>query len=68
VQRITPPEELAALTAVYYSATYLGFVLPVVLAAFSALVPEPWLLLVVAGLCTASLSAVLRNTGRPTSN
>jgi MFS family permease len=61
VQRIAPPEELAALTAVYYSATYLGFVLPVVLAALSALVAEPVLLLVVAGLCAASLAAVLRN-------
>ena len=68
VQRIAPPEELAALTAVYYSATYLGFLLPVVLAALSALAPEPLLLLLVAALCAASLAAVLRTTGRPASS
>jgi MFS family permease len=68
VQRIAPPEELAALTAVYYSATYLGFVLPVLLAALSALAPEPLLLLLVAVLCAGSLVAVLRNTAKAASN
>jgi hypothetical protein len=64
VQRIAPVEELAALTAVYYSATYLGFLLPVALAAVSAAVPEPVLLLLVAVLCAGSLAAVLRNGSR----
>ncbi|GAA4745077.1 MFS transporter [Amnibacterium soli] len=68
VQRIAPPDELAALTAVYYSATYLGFLLPVVLAALSALAPEPLLLLLVAALCAVSLAAVLRTTGRRASS
>ena len=68
VQRIAPPEELAALTAVYYSATYLGFVLPVVLAALSAVAPEPLLLLLVAALCAGSLMTVLRNTRSATQN
>lgn len=35
VQRIARPDDLAGLTAVYYSLTYLGFFAPVVLAALS---------------------------------
>lgn len=64
VQRIAPPEELAGLTAVYYGVTYVGFVLPVLLAGLTAVAPEPLLLLLVAAACAGCLVAVLRNTAR----
>ena len=64
VQRMAPPAELAGLTAVYYSATYLGFAFPVVLAALSAIAPEPLLLLLLALACAACLLVVLRGSRR----
>ncbi|MGT2426758.1 MFS transporter [Amnibacterium kyonggiense] len=62
VQRTAPPEDLAALTAVYYSATYLGFVFPVLLAALTAIAPEPLLLVLLAGAAAVCLAIVLRNS------
>ncbi|GAA1394045.1 MFS transporter [Pseudonocardia kongjuensis] len=42
VQRIAPPGQLAGLTAVFYSVTYLGFLLPVALAALSGAAVRAW--------------------------
>jgi hypothetical protein len=64
VQRIAPPAELAGLTAVYYSATYLGFTFPVILASVSTAAPEPLLLVLLALVCAACLSLVLVNGRR----
>ena len=58
VQRMARPDDLAGITAVYYSVTYVGFVFPVVLAALAPLAPEPVLLLVLAGLAAACLGIV----------
>lgn len=49
VQRIAAPEHLAGLTAVFYSLTYLGFLLPMLLSALTGVAGYPVLLLVVAG-------------------
>ncbi|MFR9805766.1 MFS transporter [Pseudonocardia sp. RS010] len=68
VQRIAAPEHLAGLTAVYYSLTYVGFLLPVVLAPLAVPVPYPLLLVVVAALaavCLAVLVVAGRRTARP---
>ncbi|CAL8896375.1 Major facilitator family transporter [Kocuria varians] len=54
VQRIARPDDLAGLTAVYYSVTYLGFFVPMVLALVSSLTSYPWLFCsgaVIAALC-----------------
>lgn len=45
VQRIAAPEQLAGLTAVFYSLTYVGFLLPVLLSALTGLAGYPVLLL-----------------------
>ncbi|WP_219416887.1 MFS transporter [Pseudonocardia nigra] len=63
VQRMAEPEHLAGLTAVYYVLTYVGFVIPVVLAALTGLAGYPALLLGVAALAVVSLVTVAR-TGR----
>jgi len=64
VHRMAEPEQLAGLTAVYYSLTYVGFLIPVVLAAVVGLLGYPTLLLVLAALAAVSLTVVAVN-GRP---
>ena len=64
VQRTAPAADLAALTAVYYSATYVGFVFPVLLAALTAVAPEPLLLALLALVAAVCLAVVLRNAAR----
>ena len=64
-QRVAPPRELAGLTAVYYSLTYLGFAAPVVLAGLAALVPYWALLVVLAVLAALTLLLVRRAAARP---
>ncbi|WP_345421845.1 MFS transporter [Pseudonocardia xishanensis] len=59
VQRIARPEQLAGLTAVYYSLTYVGFLLPVVLAPLAPLVGYPMLILLVAGLAALCLATLV---------
>jgi hypothetical protein len=61
VQRMAEPAQLAGLTAVYYALTYVGFVLPVVLAAFAGSVGYPVLLVGVALLALLSLAVVVWN-------
>ncbi|GAA4693603.1 MFS transporter [Pseudonocardia yuanmonensis] len=65
VQRIAGPAHLAGLTAVFYSLTYIGFLLPVVLAPLAVHVPYPVLLVVVAVVAAMCL-AVLVTAGRRT--
>jgi hypothetical protein len=65
VQRMAAPEHLGALTAVYYTITYAGFVIPVVLAALTPLAGYPVLLLGPAVLALLSLAVVVRNGRRP---
>ncbi|TQL56131.1 putative MFS family arabinose efflux permease [Subtercola boreus] len=49
VQAMATPDDLAGLTAVYYSLTYAGFLLPAILAALTAVTPMGALLVAVAG-------------------
>ena len=58
VQRMARPDDLAVVTAIYYSVSYIGFVFPVVLAALTAVAPQPVLLLVLAALGAVSLVVV----------
>ena len=54
VQRIARPDDLAGLTAVFYSLTYIGFFVPMVLALVSEFTSYPWLFVsgaVIAALC-----------------
>jgi Kef-type K+ transport system membrane component KefB len=60
VQRMASPEDLAQLTARYYSFTYVGFVIPVLLAAFHHHASTSTLLLVVAALSLTSTVTVAR--------
>lgn len=64
VQRIATPDDLAGLTAVYYSLSYLGFFVPAVLAALDPLVGYPTLFTAGAVLATACLALVLANRHR----
>jgi hypothetical protein len=59
-QRIAPPGELAGLTAVYYALTYLGFAVPVVLAALAHWTTYSVLLLALAGLAVVTLAVAVR--------
>lgn len=63
VQRIATPEDLAGLTAVYYSAAYLGFFVPAVLAWLSVRWPYPAMFLggtAVAAACLAVVASAWR--------
>jgi Major Facilitator Superfamily len=65
VQRMAAPEHLGALTAVYYTITYVGFLFPVVLAALTPRSGYPELLLGPAVLALVSLAVVWRSGRRP---
>jgi len=62
VQRMARPDDLAGITAVYYSVTYVGFTFPVVLAALTAVAPEPVLLLGLAALAAGCLGVMAART------
>ncbi|MEV7608538.1 MFS transporter [Microbacterium sp. NPDC089320] len=64
VQAIAAPRDLAGLTGVYYSLTYVGFLLPALLAAALPFVPYAVSLAAVAGVCLATLGVVAWNNGR----
>ncbi|MEV6493301.1 hypothetical protein AB0M20_32465, partial [Actinoplanes sp. NPDC051633] len=62
VQAMAPPQDLAGLTGLYWSITYAGFALPVLLAWPAPAVGYPVLLLIVAAVvlsCTAVVVATL---------
>ncbi|PPF77520.1 MFS transporter [Subtercola sp. Z020] len=64
-QALAKPQDLAGITAVYYSLTYVGFLLPAALAALTSFAPM-WLLLGVTALacalCTVVAARGLRRT------
>ena len=64
VQAIATPTDLAGLTGVYYSLSYVGFLLPVALAGATALAGYTVLLAVVAVACAGCLVAVVRGVRR----
>ncbi|MFT3866611.1 MAG: MFS transporter [Solirubrobacterales bacterium] len=55
VQRMAGPDDLAGLTGIYCSLTYVGFLLPVALASLAGAASYVTLLIVVAALCLACL-------------
>ncbi|OLT14045.1 hypothetical protein BJF78_20320 [Pseudonocardia sp. CNS-139] len=65
VQRMAAPEHLGGLTAIYYTLTYGGFAIPVLLAALTGVAGYPALLLVLAALAALSLVAVVRGSRAP---
>lgn len=64
-QALATPHDLAGITAVYYSLTYVGFLLPAALAALTSFAPM-WILLAVTAavcaLCTALAARGMRRT------
>ncbi|WP_314457603.1 hypothetical protein [uncultured Microbacterium sp.] len=69
-QTLAKPQDLAGITAAYYSLTYLGFLLPAALAALSAYAPM-WVLLgataAACALCTAVAGRGIRRINAPAS-
>jgi predicted MFS family arabinose efflux permease len=65
IQRMVTPDDLAGLTGVYYALSYTGFLLPALLAALSALISYPAMLVVLTLLATASLVAVTTGSRTP---
>lgn len=65
IQRIARPDDLAGLTAVFYSLTYIGFAVPAVLAmvvqTWPAVVGYPTLFLIGAAVATTCLAVVFGN-------
>lgn len=59
VQRIATPSDLAGLTGIYYSLTYVGFLLPTILAMLLPVMSYAVSLSLVTALCTVCLVAVL---------
>ena len=58
VQRLAEPEDLGAVTAVFYSLTYLGFFIPMICAGLNTWLSYPTMLLVGAVLATLTLIEV----------
>jgi MFS family permease len=65
VQRLARPEHLAGLTAAYQAVSYLGFAVPLPLAAAGQVVPPAVLLLIVAALAALTLAWTVPNARRP---
>ncbi len=60
VQSLAAPEDLAALTAIFYALTYVGFATPLVIAELQALLRAPVILLAGALLAALTLAGVRR--------
>lgn len=56
IQRISTPTDLAGITGVYYSLTYVGFLLPVAFASLSGFVGYPLMLSLLAVACAGCLA------------
>lgn len=56
IQRISTPTDLAGITGVYYSLTYVGFLLPVAFAALSDVAGYPMMLSLLAVACAGCLA------------
>ncbi|RFA21179.1 MFS transporter [Subtercola boreus] len=65
VQAMAAPDDLAGLTAVYYSLTYAGFVLPAILAGLTAVAPMWMLLVATAAACTLCALVAARSLATP---
>jgi MFS family permease len=63
-QRIAAPGELAALTAVYYALTYIGFAAPIIFAELAHFASYRTLLIFAAALGTVTLGVVVVNARR----
>jgi MFS family permease len=63
-QRLARREDLASLTAIYYALTYVGFVLPIVLAELERIAVAPLLLVLTGAAATISAGQVLRASSR----
>jgi hypothetical protein len=61
IQRMAGPDDLAGLTGIYCSLTYVGFLLPVVLAAFAGIASYVALLALVAAICLVCALMAARN-------
>ncbi|WP_211359755.1 hypothetical protein [Actinocorallia herbida] len=66
VQRMAAPDELAGLTGVYYSLTYSGFLLPLLLATLTPWLTYPTMLLALAVLALACAAPIATAQARPT--
>ena len=58
IQRISTPADLAGITGVYYSLTYVGFLLPVLFAWLNSVASYAVLMSVLAAVCAGCLAAV----------
>lgn len=58
IQRISTPADLAGITGVYYSLTYIGFLLPVLFAWLNSVASYAVLMSVLAAVCAGCLAAV----------
>lgn len=64
VQRIATPEDLASLTGVFYAAAYVGFLLPMGMAAIAPVFATFRLLILLAGLVVVSVVVILASYRR----
>nr|WP_281065061.1 MFS transporter [Brachybacterium sacelli] len=64
-QSLATPRDLAGITGVYYSLSYLGFLLPTILAALTPVLPYTGGLVVVAVICALCLTLVGWGLRRP---
>ena len=64
-QSLATPRDLAGITGVYYSLSYLGFLLPTILAALTPVLPYTGGLVIVAGVCALCLLLVGIGLRRP---
>jgi hypothetical protein len=64
VQRLSPPDELASITAIFYALTYVGFAAPIVLSELEHLAAAGTLLLGTAALAILTALTVLAAQAR----
>lgn len=64
-QSLASPRDLAGITGVYYSLSYLGFLLPTILAALTPVLSYTGGLVIVAVICALCLSTVGIGLRRP---
>jgi hypothetical protein len=63
IQRLTRPDDLASLTAIYYALTYVGFAAPIVLAELTRLTSASILLALTALLVLLTIAGIRRSVG-----
>ncbi|WP_036319200.1 MFS transporter [Microbacterium indicum] len=67
-QSLATPRDLAGITGLFYSLTYVGFLLPTVLAAIAPEIPYAWGLAGLAVICAGCLATVATGFSRRTSS